>query len=438
MKHKEKIQFAILVASYAGLLVCFKWSYLPKSLLALTGLAALPFMAWRVSEAGQFRYAWAGLILAALSVIYPSQMLFWFACGFAAMAAAEGFWGRMNYLPAYLMVVISPVFRYISDVWSFPIRLKMSELAAKSLTWIGLDAKASGNVIVLDGVDFHVDTACMGLHSLSSALLLTLLLLAYFERRNGRYLAFLEVGLWQGLALCLAIAANFMRMLALVIFKVSATDPMHDGWGLFAIGTYVLVPLFFLLKWRFAKTFHRPQFAQIPLLPVWKKWLPHALILPLLLLAALLFKQQAATISDFAPQLQIAGFQRTLQKDGVLKFENDSLLIYMKPPVNWLNASHDPRICWQGSGYEFKHIKKEKIAGIEAYTAILENGTDKLYTAWWYTDGNSTALDEWTWRWSGVFGKGKGFWLVNVTIAESHGLAEKIAILNQLNLVRIN
>jgi exosortase N len=438
LKHKEKIQFAILVASYAGLLVCFKWSYLPKSLLALTGLAALPFMAWRVSEAGQFRYAWAGLILAVLSVIYPSQMLFWFACGFAAMAAAEGFWGRMNYLPAYLMVVISPVFRYISDVWSFPIRLKMSELAAESLAWIGFDAKANGNVIVLDGVDFHVDTACMGLHSLSTALLLTLLLLAYFERRNGRHLAFLEVGLWQGLALCLAIAANFMRTLALVIFKVSATDIMHDGWGLFAIGTYVLVPLFFLLKWRFAKTLHRPQFAQIPLLPVWKKWLPHALILPLLLLAALLFKQQAATISDFAPQLQIAGFQRTLQKDGVLKFENDSILIYMKPPVNWLNASHDPRICWQGSGYEFKHIKKEKIAGIEAYTAILDNGTDKLYTAWWYTDGNSTALDEWTWRWSGVFGKGKGFWLVNVTVAESHGLAEKIASVIQLNLVRIN
>ncbi len=425
MKHREKIQLFLLLTAYAGLLVGFKWDYLPKSLLALTGLTALPFLARRVSIIGQLRYAWTGLSLAVLSVIYPSQMLFWFACGFAAIGAAEAFWGQMNYLTAYLMVVISPVFRYISDVWSFPIRLKMSGLAAKSLSWMGFDAKASGNVIVMDGADFHVDSACMGLHSLSTAMLLALLLLAYFERRNGRYLGWGEVGFWQVAALFLAIAANFMRMLALVIFKVPADDPSHDAWGLFAIGIYVLVPLFFVLRWRFAKIEQQPQITQTSALPVWKKWLPHALILPVLVVAAVLFKQQASTAKDPAPQLQLTGFQRTVQKDGVLKFENDSLLIYLKPPVNWLNASHDPRICWQGSGYEFKHIKKEKIGGIEAYTATLENGTDRLYTAWWYDNGTETALDEWSWRWSGIFGKGKGFWLVNMTTNDSNALKTK-------------
>ncbi|MCC6727071.1 MAG: exosortase N [Saprospiraceae bacterium] len=431
MQINNKIKVATLLAIYASLLMVFKWGYLPKSLLALTGLLTLPFLSWQVAQATSSRYVWPGLGLAILSVILPSNMLFWFACGFAAMAAVEGFLGRTNYLPVFLMVVISPVFRYISDVWSFPIRLKMSDLAAKSLSLIGFQAKASGNVIVMDGTDFHVDSACMGLHSLSTGLLLSLLVMAYFERKKANHLGFGEAGAWLVLALILAISANFMRMLALVIFKVPATDPMHDGWGLFAVVAYVMLPMFVFMRWRFAKIEVKPMLQSSHFQPQTslKTWLPHVIIISMLLFTGWKFDQLSSKVSDIAPQVQLTGFQRTVQKDGVLKFENDSLLVYLKPPVSWLNASHDPRICWQGSGYEFKHIKKEKIAGIEFYSASLENGSEQLYTAWWYTDGSTTDLDEWTWRWSALFGKGKGYWLVNVTAVDYNSLKTKLPLI---------
>ena len=112
---------------------------------------------------------------------------------------------------------------------------------------------------------------------------------------------------------------------------------------------------------------------------------------------------------------QLPGFQTSLTENGMLKLENDSALVYVKPPSGFLRASHDPRICWQGSGYEFSRIQKERLGEVEIYTAVLAKGSDRLHTCWWYENGETRTVEEWTWRWSGLLGGGGGFQLMNIT-----------------------
>lgn len=119
--------------------------------------------------------------------------------------------------------------------------------------------------------------------------------------------------------------------------------------------------------------------------------------------------------------ISIPGFQQSQTENGMLKFENEDALIYIKPAVKAFQGSHDPRICWSGSGYEFTKITKTTIDETKIYTALLTKGNDQLHTAWWFDNGTIQTIDEWQWRWTTLSGK-SGFRLVNVTTARQEDL----------------
>ena len=112
----------------------------------------------------------------------------------------------------------------------------------------------------------------------------------------------------------------------------------------------------------------------------------------------------------------------------MLKLVNDSTLIYIKPPVSFFQGSHDPRVCWRGSGYGFKHIEVTKMNNKEIYTAILQKEAEQFYTAWWYDNLTTTTIEEWQWRLEGLQGH-NGYFLVNVSNADKKQLLEQVAIL---------
>ncbi len=49
--------------------------------------------------------------------------------------------------------------------------------------------------------------------------------------------------------------------------------------------------------------------------------------------------------------IELSGFSKTATPDGMLKLENEAVLVYVKPPAGFLRASHDPRICWRGQWF---------------------------------------------------------------------------------------
>jgi exosortase N len=114
--------------------------------------------------------------------------------------------------------------------------------------------------------------------------------------------------------------------------------------------------------------------------------------------------------------MQISGYQKTALESGILKFENNFGLVYLKS-VSFYAPEHDPMICWKGSGYTFKSIRKEQVGEVEVYTGILEKGRDKIYSSWWFASGSYKTINQLGWRWKAVK-SGENFYLINAN-AES-------------------
>ncbi len=157
-------------------------------------------------------------------------------------------------------------------------------------------------------------------------------------------------------------------------------------------------------------------------------------LLPVLLvLTGWQFRQPHA--KDIAPlaAISIPNYEKTITEKGMLKFESEDALLYIKPAVKAFQGSHDPRICWQGSGYEFTKIKKITVDEIQLYTALLTKGRDTLHTAWWFDNGELKTINEWEWRWTTLSGK-SGFKLVNVTTDKEEDLPKIIKEILATNL----
>ena len=73
------------------------------------------------------------------------------------------------------MVATSGMFRVIANIWTFPIRLEMTELTGKAMVSLGFPVEVVGNTIFYQEQAFSVAPACMGLDTLATAFILSLI-----------------------------------------------------------------------------------------------------------------------------------------------------------------------------------------------------------------------------------------------------------------------
>ncbi len=121
----------------------------------------------------------------------------------------------------------------------------------------------------------------------------------------------------------------------------------------------------------------------------------------------------------------VPGYTVNAMKDGVTKLEREGALVYVKRIKDCYYTDHHPTICWQGSGFAFRKVKEENIAGITLFTGVLEKGKDRLYTAWWYDNGAMQTVSQFEWRWNALLTRSH-FSLVNVTAESKEALAAEI------------
>ncbi|MEM9820450.1 MAG: archaeosortase/exosortase family protein [Bacteroidota bacterium] len=159
-----------VVLNYANLFFPFSF---------VLGMIVFPFTVDLKAEKGTWRF----LILASLfilaSLAVQSNTLYFFATAFLFLFAIDQWWGRLNSLPVFLLIVISPVIRNMVHLWSFPIRLKLSAWTGILLNWLHLEVEVSGNMVYLEGQAFAVDPACIGLKLMITALVITIVMLRY-------------------------------------------------------------------------------------------------------------------------------------------------------------------------------------------------------------------------------------------------------------------
>ena len=424
-----RVIYSLLLFCPVGIFWGFNHQNLPLQFSLVLGLIALPFVINVANKRGGLRYALLAALAGITLLFFRSSSLYYFATLFLVLFVIEIVWGRLNYLPLLLIMAISPAFSNIIYIWSFPIRVQLSQWAGQVLSCIHMNIQVEGNLLHLDGHLFSVDPACIGLKMVVTSLVVGLLILAYFERKQQSMLAFWEAALLLLGILLGAVLANFIRLLILIVFHILPEHPMHDVVGLLSIALYAILPFYFLLKFYFQKKQSNATalsgWIHTAISPLQTTTtipkLAYAILLFLLVVNGRQFLQKPVENSLALAHIHIPGMEKTITPNGVLKLQNQEALLYIKPPVSFFQGSHDPRFCWQGSGYTFNKVQLETINDKLVYTALLTKGVDKFYTTWWYENATTHTPHEWNWRWESFKGAGN-YYMVNVSCTDKNVL----------------
>ncbi|RYE18550.1 MAG: exosortase N, partial [Sphingobacteriaceae bacterium] len=228
---------------YAGFTIWIIIKYFLWDANLYLGLLLAPYICTINQQQKSLRYFVPTLLAVALAFLMPVKTMLFLAILFAVLLLIENAAGKISVLLLFLMVLISPVFKHITRLAEFPIRLWLSEQVATFLSLTGNNALASGNQILLDNYEFSVDPACAGLNMLVTSLIIYLFVLAYYQRQLEKQLSFLTVFFLALITILLNIACNFFRILLLVTFKIMPGTFLHDFMGIACLIIYVILPL---------------------------------------------------------------------------------------------------------------------------------------------------------------------------------------------------
>jgi exosortase N len=425
-----------VIAGIVGAISALPLSYLSGS-NSLIGICLFPLLLFR--EGGSrfnILYLSAVLIFASLALHYNLHLFYFLTISFYFIFLFELLVAKTNPLILFLIGVMSPVFLQVVTILGFPIRLMLSKWAGQILNATGMKIEVEGNMMTINEFSFSVDEACMGLNMLAVSILMGIAILTNEYRINNIRLTWKYLIPFFLAVFILNIFSNLLRIVILVIFKIDQSHPMHELIGIGCLVLYVMIPLYLLGK-KIVRHFG------IPIDPtITRKAISPSSVLFILLLGTSILSvgfimdhgNAQSTIRH--PEVTFIGMKQEKIDGGIMKLFNDDLLIYLKPIPEFFSGEHTPLICWKGSGYTFKSIKKESIAGIEIYSGILSKGNSILYTAWWYYNGNILTIDQLTWRMKMLQGH-KKFCLVNVTAKEKSILHQQLKLIFENNLMTI-
>ncbi|MGB4775501.1 MAG: exosortase N [Daejeonella sp.] len=424
-----------LLLFYIFIAIKLVWGYFLWDFTFFLGLALAPYICTIEKGKLSLRYLIPCALTLGLALIVPVKTMFFFALFFTVMLLIENFKGKISLVVFFLIILVSPFFKYMSDLISFPIRLGLSEAVTNILSGAGLNVVASGNIIIMNGCDFLVDQACAGLKMLSTSLIICLFIIAFYQKKVNSQLGFTRVVLFMLLTFILNIGCNLVRILLLVYFKIMPNVFLHDLVGFLCLILYVILPLLFLSRFyfhRYVKTKQPKSVTEQSILAISDlryTGLHISLFLSILFISFNLKKIDKINDPTANNKMILKGYHKEVLESTVIKFENEESLIYIKS-TPFYAAEHNPMVCWKGSGYEFKSIKKENFAGKEIYTGLLVKGKDKIYTAWWFDNGKMITSNQLNWRWEAATGK-TNFYLVNVNALNENDL--KKTVLKMIN-----
>lgn len=414
---------------YLAMAVVFIPGFIKWDTNLYTGILLAPFICTVNNSQLSLRYLLPAALMLILAVMMPVNTLYFIAMVFALLLLIENCLGKVSHATLFLLFLVSPVFKYLILVVDFPVRLWLTGKVVDLLNMMGLKAVASGNIIAMDKFEFSVDPACAGLNMLIISLIICLFILMHYQKQTGRQLSFIPVTCLFLFTIALNVIGNYFRILLLVLFKIMPGTFFHDFVGIATLSTYVILPLITGIKpflnhfGRVGKIFGlKDGVNQYNV----RYSLLHAVILGILLFVAAHIVN-ADTLTVVKDNIQLQGFKKERLERGILKFTDKNTLVYLKPSAFYV-PGHDPKICWTGSGYDFKNIRKERFGKYEIYTAVLQKNNDRIYAAWWFDNGQLKTVDQIEWRWNAAKGNGP-FYLINVNTADRKSLQKQVVTL---------
>ena len=444
-KISKIIAFAFLafLASYQNLIFYFSFDF--QQIITFLFLPFVLYVRFENKISARF-----GLFAIFLLIFYPFlkiQSLFFFGFAFFLLFLVEINYGKLNNLPFFLMVLLSPLASFFFNTFGFPIRLLITELAANILAFVYDGISFSGNIIFLGKEIYKVAPECMGLNLLTTGFILTLYVISKIEKETHKVASFWQIILILFIAFLLNVISNLFRIVGIVVFKAAPETVTHELLGVFSLCLYVILPIFFITKkvFRFKKIIidEKVELAEamdkkskVRIFFDNYKYLIISLIILLQLSVLNFFRAEFRnyTFDESALKIELQGFDKEIVNQNIVQLKNEKTLIYIKPSVQFYGADHTPIICWKGSGYEFSAEKIVSINAHKVYFSILTAKTgENLYTAWWYDNGKHKTISQLDWRWNMFLGS-KPYRLVNVTCTSKTELEAQVGKIIDSNL----
>jgi exosortase N len=415
---------------YAIVMLVALHTYLEwQSVNVVLGLLALPLVTViQQGNCNSMRYGTAAALFALLTILLPHKTLLYFSIAFACFFVMENFLGKINLLPVGIVCLMSPVFQFVANVFSVPIRFQLTSWAGAIMNWGQGNITVKGNMIINNGNEFSVDPACMGLNMMVTSLLLQLIIIAMYQRKYKLQLVWWQVAGLLTLCFTLNIISNLFRIICLVWFNILPGTAMHELGGIFCLLGYVIIPMVCITQLVIKHKGRQASPAKEHTTPVmWKSVLQIHLVLVFIIswAAYKTILNDRATGDPTAAVAAVAGYKTERVTAEIVKLQNSLSLIYVKNIPGFFSADHHPMICWKGSGYSFKQMQLETISGQQVYTAVLQNGKEQLYTGWWYDNGIERTVEQVIWRRKMLVGA-KPFSVVNVTTGNKQQLIREV------------
>jgi exosortase N len=416
---------SLVIVLVLGGVFCFPSSYL-LHMNVIAGALLFPFTIFITGERrNNFLLIGAVVLFSAFALSMGVRIGYFVALWLSVIWLIEYFIGRCNALVLFQLLFMSPVFTQITTVLGFTLRLKISGIAASLLRLVDLNAFAEGNLIVLDGVSFSVDEACVGLSMLSIAMIAGAFILGHRYRTSGKTLSAGIVIAFFASVFAVNVVTNLGRILLLVCFHIAPETVMHEAIGLICLIFYTIIPIYFGSGWmmKMARTSVVPASDVTPTTITWQV-LPIGMTL-LMLLTGVAVAEQRRHIDQRALPGSIAAPTTVMLNDGIAKVTTEHLLIYVKPIAEWFTSEHTPLICWKGSCYSFVGVREVQLYGRTLYCGRLVKGNEQLSTAWWYSNGRKQTISQLEWR-KDMLMEGAEYNLINVTAADEQTLLEEL------------
>ncbi|WP_165940109.1 exosortase N [Dyadobacter psychrotolerans] len=402
-------------------LLFFRSGYFLNDSTFWIGLCLIPYvLRYQRKQNRSLRFLPLVLLIMAAGFYVHAATVRYLLFTFTVILLIESCYQKISSLLLWIFLIISPLFQYLSEIFTFPIRIKLSEWTGHILQMAGFDVRISGNLIQMNGEEFSVDPACMGLRMIGLSFLAGVFLNQHYQHVTGKNLSFFTTPLLMTIVFVLNIFSNLIRILILVIFNIPPQDIMHDFVGILSLVIYVWVPLLFLIKLVY-KQFSRPFPIQIT-----SQSNTYSLYINCIILVInaflILHKTEANHLNTVNPEiLKSRNYNIKIVENGITQFRNKHALVYVKNINGFYATDHSPYICWKGSGYEFKSVKQEIISGNRIYTGTLQKGDENLQTAWWFSNNKCNTNSQLDWRWRMIKGEGN-FALINVTSTSKEDL----------------
>lgn len=409
------------------------WGYVRMDFNLLLCLIAIPLTVKFSDQPARFslKYGLLALLFFAAHAILKIKFPYLIAFGFFLLFLAESQRGkRINTLPIWLIFLASPVQIYLSQVAGGTLRMKISGLADTLLNLLGQQVEVAGNRFVVGPEQevFYVDPACAGLDMLLTTWVFAILFAGYQESRQGKWLSLPVSTLLMAVTFLFVLLANLMRITGLVWLKFPPETAMHEAMGIICLMFYALLPTWFVarLMVRYFGKKVPPAADSSWKIPGKPAWLLTGVLLALLTFFSIRQNNYKNPMgANTAIETQLPGFERSVTPDGIERFLGENSLVFVKPPVNFWGADHNPSICWRADGYALRGEREAEIAGRKVWLAELHKENEQMLTAWWYDNGKTITTGQWEWRKRAMKGE-KPFSLINVTVTDPAKMATEV------------